>query len=120
MALTTPILTVKAGETTLEVGTDYSVTYASSNPNAVSVSADGKTLTSVNKGESASITATITPVDKSKYNATTAQFTISVTGRQLVPTFSSTSVSANEGDEARVLPTLTVKDKISLEKLVGF
>ena len=119
-AFTTPILTVKAGETTLEEGTDYSVTYASSNTNAVSVSADGKTLTSVNKGESASITATITPVDKSKYNATTAQFTISVTGRQLVPTFSSTSVSANEGDEARVLPTLTVKDKISGQDMTDY
>lgn len=120
VALTTPILTVKAGETTLEEGTDYSVTYASSNTNAVSVSADGKTLTSVNKGESASITATITPVDKSKYNATTAQFTISVTGRQLAPAFSSASVSANEGDEARVLPTLTVKDKISGQDMTDY
>lgn len=119
-ALTTPKLTVKAGETTLEEGTDYSVTYASSNTNAVSVSADGKTLTSVNKGGSATITATITPVDKSKYNATTAQFTISVTGRQLVPAFSSTSVSANEGDEARVLPTLTVKDKISGQEMTDY
>lgn len=119
-ALTTPKLTVKAGETTLEEGTDYSVTYASSNTNAVSVSADGKTLTSVNKGESASIKATITPVDKSKYNATTAQFTISVTGRQLVPAFSSASVSANEGDEARVLPTLTVKDKISGQDMTDY
>ena len=119
-ALTTPKLTVKAGETTLEEGTDYSVTYASSNTNAVSVSADGKTLTSVNKGGSATITATITPVDKSKYNATTAQFTISVTGRQLVPAFSSASVSANEGDEARVLPTLTVKDKISGQEMTDY
>lgn len=118
--LTTPTLTVKAGETTLEEGTDYSVTYASSNTNAVSVSADGKTLTSVNKGESATITATITPVDKSKYNATTAQFTISVTGRQLVPAFSSASVSANEGDEARVLPTLTVKDEISEQEMTDY
>ena len=120
VALTTPILTVKAGETTLEEGTDYSVTYASSNTNAVSVSTDGKTLTSVNKGESATITATITPVDKSKYNATIAQFIISVTGRQLVPSFSSASVSANEGDEARVLPTLTVKDKISGQKMTDY
>lgn len=120
VALTTPTLTVTAGETTLEEGTDYSVTYASSNPNAVSVSADGKTLTSVNKGGSATITATITPVDKSKYNATAAQFTISVTGRQLVPAFSSASVSANEGDEARVLPTLTVKDKISGQEMTDY
>ena len=119
-ALTTPTLTVKAGETTLEEGTDYNVTYASSNTNAVSVSADGKTLTSDNKGESAAITATITPVDKSKYNATTAQFTISVTGRQLAPAFSSASVSANEGDEARVLPTLTVKDKISGQEMTDY
>lgn len=119
-ALTTSTLTVKAGKTTLEEGTDYSVTYASSNTKAVSVSADGKTLTSVNKGESATITATITPVDKSKYNATTAQFTISVTGRQLVPAFSSASVSANEGDEARVLPTLTVKDKISGQEMTDY
>ena len=119
-ALTTPTLTVTAGETTLEEGTDYNVTYASSNANAVSVSADGKTLTSVNKGESAAITATITPVDKSKYNATTAQFTISVTGRQLAPAFSSASVSANEGDEARVLPTLTVKDKISGQDMTDY
>lgn len=120
VALTTPKLTVTAGENTLEEGTDYSVTYTSSNTNAVSVSADGKTLTSVNKGESATITATITPVDKSKYNATTAQFTISVTGRQLVPAFSSASISANEGDEARVLPTLTVKDKISGQKMTDY
>ena len=119
-ALTTPKLTVKAGEATLEEGTDYSVTYASSNTNAVSVSADGKTLISVNKGGTATITATITPVDKSKYNATTAQFTISVTGRQLVPAFSSASVSANEGDEARVLPTLTVKDKISGQGMTDY
>lgn len=119
-ALTTPKLTVKAGETTLEEGTDYSVTYASSNTNAVSVSADGKTLTSVNKGGTATITAIITPVDKSKYNATTAQFTISVTGRQLAPAFSSASVSANEGDEARVLPTLTVKDKISGQDMTDY
>ena len=119
MALTTPKLTVKAGETILEEGTDYIVTYASSNTNAVSVT-DGKTLTSVNKGGSATITATITPVDKSKYNATTAQFTISVTGRQLVPAFSSASVSANEGDEARVLPTLTVKDKISGQEMTDY
>lgn len=119
VAFTTPTLTVKAGETTLEDGTDYSVTYASSNTNAVSV-ADGKTLSSVNKGESATIKATITPVDKSKYNATTAQFTISVTGRQLVPAFSSASVSANEGDEARVLPTLTVKDKISGQDMTDY
>lgn len=119
VAFTTPTLTVKAGETTLEDGTDYSVTYASSNTNAVSV-ADGKTLSSVNKGESATIKATITPVDKSKYNATTAQFTISVTGRQLVPAFSSASISANEGDEARVLPTLTVKDKISGQKMTDY
>ena len=120
VALTTPKLTVKAGGNTLEEGTDYRVTYASSNTNAVSVSADGKTLTSVNKGESATITATITPVDKSKYNATIAQFTISVTGRQLVPAFSSASVSANEGDEARVLPTLTVKDKISGQDMTDY
>lgn len=120
VALTTPKLTVTAGENTLEEGTDYSVTYTSSNTNAVSVSADGKTLTSVNKGESATIKATITPVDKSKYNATTAQFTISVTGRQLVPAFSSASISANEGDEARVLPTLTVKDKISGQEMTDY
>lgn len=120
VALTTPKLTVKAGGNTLEEGTDYRVTYVSSNTNAVSVSADGKTLTSVNKGESAAITATITPVDKSKYNATTAQFTISVTGRQLAPAFSSASVSANEGDEARVLPTLTVKDKISGQNMTDY
>ena len=120
VAFTTPKLTVKAEGTTLEEGTDYRVTYVSSNTNAVSVSADGKTLTSVNKGESAAITATITPVDKSKYNATTAQFTISVTGRQLAPAFSSASVSANEGDEARVLPTLTVKDKISGQDMTDY
>lgn len=120
VAFNTPKLTVKAGEATLEEGTDYSVTYASSNTNAVSVSTDGKKLSSVNKGESATITATITPVDKSKYNATTAQFTINVTGRQLVPAFSSASVSANEGDEARVLPTLTVKDKISGQDMTDY
>lgn len=120
VALTTPTLTVTAGETTLEEGTDYNVTYASSNANAVSVSTDGKKLSSVKKEESATITATITPVDKSKYNATTAQFTISVTGKQLVPAFSPASVSANEGDEARVLPTLTVKDKISGQEMTDY
>lgn len=120
VALTTPTLTVTAGETTLEEGTDYNVTYASSNANAVSVSTDGKKLSSVKKEESATITATITPVDKSKYNATTAQFTINVTGRQLVPAFSPASVSANEGDEARVLPTLTVKDKISGQEMTDY
>ena len=120
VALTTPKLTVTAGETTLEEGTDYSVTYASSNTNAVSVSADGKKLSSVNKGGTAIITATITPVDKSKYNATKAQFTINVTGRQLVPAFSSGSVSANEGDEERVLPTLTVKDQISGQEMTDY
>ena len=119
-ALTTSKLTVTAGENTLEEGTDYSVTYASSNTNAVSVSADGKKLSSVNKGGSAIITATITPVDKSKYNATKAQFTINVTGRQLVPAFSSASVSANEGDEERVLPTLTVKDQISGQEMTDY
>lgn len=119
-ALTTPTLTVTAGETTLEEGTDYNVTYASSNANAVSVSTDGKKLSSVKKEESATITATITPVDKSKYNATTAQFTISVTGKQLVPAFSPASVSANEGDEARVLPTLTVKDKINEQEMTDY
>ena len=120
VALTTPKLTVKAGETPLEEGTDYSVTYASNNTNAVSVSTDGKKLSSVNKGGSAIITATITPVDKSKYNATKAQFTINVTGRQLVPAFSSASVSANEGDEERVLPTLTVKDQISGQEMTDY
>ena len=120
VALTTPKLTVTAGGTPLEEGTDYSVTYASNNTNAVSVSTDGKKLSSVNKGGSAIITATITPVDKSKYNATTAQFTINVTGRQLVPAFSSASVSANEGDEPRVLPTLTVKDKISGQDMTDY
>lgn len=116
VALTTPKLTVTAGENTLEEGTDYSFKQHKCSEHF----ADGKTLTSVNKRESAAITATITPVDKSKYNATTAQFTISVTGRQLAPAFSSASVSANEGDEARVLPTLTVKDKIIGQEMTDY
>ena len=103
-----PELTVTAGETPLENGTGYSVSYASDKENVVKVQEDG-TLDAVGKG-TAIITATITPTDGTKYNNTTLTFTINVSARPLKAVFSTNAVSANVGDEARVLPTLTVTD----------
>lgn len=104
-----PELTVTAGETQLEKGVGYSVSYASDNENVVKVQEDG-TLDAVGKGK-ATITATITPADGTKYNNPTPQkFTINVSARPLKAVFSTNAVSANVGDKPRELPTLTVTD----------
>lgn len=103
-----PELTVTAGETTLEGGVGYSVSYTSDNENVVKVQEDG-TLDAVGKG-TAKITATITPADGTKYNNTTLYFTINVSARPLKAVFSTNTVSANVDDEPRVLPKLTVTD----------
>lgn len=111
-----PELTVTAGKTPLEEGTGYSVSYASDKENVVKVQEDG-TLDAVGKGP-ATITATITPADGTKYNGTTQQFTINVSARPLKAVFSTNAVSANVGDEARALPTLTVTD-VNLQQQVS-
>lgn len=103
-----PELTVTAGETQLEKGVGYSVSYTSDNENVVKVQEDG-TLDAVGKG-TAKITATITPADGTKYNNTTLYFTINVSARPLKAVFSTKAVSANVGDKPRELPTLTVTD----------
>ena len=103
-----PELTVTAGKTPLVEGVGYSVSYTSDNENVVKVQEDG-TLDAVGKG-TAKITATITPADGTKYNNTTLSFTINVSARPLKAVFSTNAVSANVGDEPRVLPTLTVTD----------
>lgn len=102
-----PELTVTAGETPLVEGVGYSVSYASGDENVVKVQEDG-TLDAVGKG-TATITATITPADGTKYNnPTPLSFTINVSARPLKAVFSTNAVSANVGDEPRELPTLTV------------
>ena len=111
-----PELTVTAGETPLENGTGYSVSYASDKENVVKVQEDG-TLDAVGKG-TAIITATITPTDGTKYNNTTLTFTINVSARPLKAVFSTNAVSANVGDEPRALPTLTVTD-VNLQQQVS-
>lgn len=103
-----PELTVTAGETTLEGGVGYSVSYTSDNENVVKVQEDG-TLDAVGKG-TAKITATITPADGTKYNNTTLTFTINVSARPLKAVFNTNAVSANVGDEPRELPKLSVTD----------
>lgn len=104
-----PELTVTAGETTLEGGVGYSVSYTSDKENVVKVQEDG-TLDAVGKG-TATITATITPADGTKYNNPTPQkFTINVSARPLKAVFNTNAVSANVDDDPRELPTLTVTD----------
>ena len=104
-----PELTVTAGETQLEKGVGYSVSYASGDENVVKVQEDG-TLDAVGKG-TATITATITPADGTKYNNPTPQeFTINVSARPLKAVFNTNAVSANVGDEPRELPKLSVTD----------
>lgn len=71
-----PDLTVTAGETTL-TSTDYTVSYSSDKVGVVRVDDNGTTLVPVAKGD-ALITATITPKDDTKYNETTATFTVNV------------------------------------------
>lgn len=111
-----PELTVTAGETPLENGTGYSVSYTSGDENVVKVQEDG-TLDAVGKG-TATITATITPADGTKYNNKTLTFTINVSARPLKAVFSTNAVSANVGDEARALPTLIVTD-VNLQQQVS-
>lgn len=103
-----PELTVTAGETTLEGGVGYSVSYTSDKENVVKVQEDG-TLAAVGKG-TAKITATITPADGTKYNNTKLTFTINVSARPLKAVFNTNAVSANVGDEPRELPKLSVTD----------
>lgn len=103
-----PELKVTAGETPLVEGVGYSVSYASDNENVVKKQEDG-TLDAVGKGK-ATITATITPADGTKYNNKTLTFTINVSARPLKAVFNTNAVSANLGDEPRELPTLTVTD----------
>lgn len=74
-SVTVPPLTVKAGEATLALSTDYTVSYSSDKVDVVKV--ENGTLKPVAKGD-AFITATITPVDKTKYNETHATFTVNV------------------------------------------
>ena len=111
-----PELTVTAGETPLEEGTGYSVSYTSDKENVVKVQEDG-TLDAVGKG-TATITATITPADGTKYNNKKLTFTINVSARPLKAVFSTNAVSANVGDEPRTLPTLTVTD-VNLQQQVS-
>lgn len=111
-----PELTVTAGKTPLEEGTGYFVSYTSGDENVVKVQEDG-TLDAVGKGP-ATITATITPADGTKYNGTKQNFTINVSARPLKAVFSTNAVSANVGDEARTLPTLTVTD-VNLQQQVS-
>lgn len=73
-----PILTVKAGETTL-TATDYNVTYASNN-NAVAKVENGK-VSFVSGGET-KIVATIKPTDTNKYKETSATFVVKVEKKQ--------------------------------------
>lgn len=103
-----PELTVTAGETPLVEGVGYSVSYTSGNENVVKKQEDG-TLDAVGKG-TATITATITPADGTKYNNKKLNFTINVSARPLKAVFNTNAVSANVGDKPRELPTLTVTD----------
>ena len=103
-----PELKVTACETPLVEGVGYSVSYTSDNENVVKKQEDG-TLDAVGKG-TATITATITPADGTKYNNKTLTFTINVSARPLKAVFSTNTVSANVDDEPRVLPKLTVTD----------
>lgn len=111
-----PELTVTAGETPLKEGVGYFVSYTSGDESVVKVQEDG-TLDAVGKG-TATITATITPADGTKYNGTKQKFTINVSARPLKAVFSTNAVSANVGDEARALPTLTVTD-VNLQQQVS-
>ncbi|WP_298640266.1 glycoside hydrolase family 88 protein [uncultured Prevotella sp.] len=111
-----PELTVTAGGTPLEKGVGYSVSYASGDENVVKVQEDG-TMDAVGKG-TATITATITPADETKYNNKMLTFTINVSARPLKAVFSTNTVSANVDDEPRELPKLTVTD-VNLQQQVS-
>lgn len=73
-----PVLTVKAGETTLTAN-DYTVTYASDN-DAVAKVENGK-VSFVGEGET-NIVATIKPTDTNKYKETSATFAVKVEKKQ--------------------------------------
>lgn len=111
-----PELTVTAGGTPLEKGVGYSVSYASGDENVVKVQEDD-TMDAVGKG-TATITATITPADETKYNNKMLTFTINVSARPLKAVFSTNTVSANVDDEPRELPKLTVTD-VNLQQQVS-
>lgn len=81
-SVTVPPLTVKAGETPLALSTDYTVSYSSDKVDVVKV--ENGTLKPVAKGD-AVITATIIPVDKTKYNETNATFTVNVEEKAVTP-----------------------------------
>ena len=81
-SVTVPPLTVKAGETPLALSTDYTVSYSSDKVDVVKV--ENGTLKPVAKGD-AVITATIIPVDKTKYNETNATFTVNVKEKTVPP-----------------------------------
>ena len=115
--LTAPELTVMAGETAL-TAEQYAVSYASSATDVVRVEEDGS-LTAAHKG-TATITATITPADGTKYNSTTATFTVNANARQLKASFSPAAVNAKEDDEARDLPTLSVIDVKTTQPVSDF
>ena len=77
-----PPLTVKAADgTPLTLTTDYTVSYTSSAEGVVKV--ENGTLKPVATGN-AVITATIKPTDETKYNETTAKFTVTVNEKQEV------------------------------------
>lgn len=115
--LTAPELTVMAGETAL-TAEQYAVSYASSATDVVRVEENGS-LTAAHKG-TATITATITPADGTKYNSTTATFTVNANARQLKASFSPAAVDAKEDDEARDLPTLSVIDVKTTQPVSDF
>ena len=72
--VTLPTLTVKAGNTKLSAG-QYKVVYKSNAENVAALS--GNTITIKNLGI-ATITATVTPKDETKYEGTTATYQLSV------------------------------------------
>lgn len=115
--LTAPELTVMAGETAL-TAEQYAVSYASSATDVVRVEENGS-LTAAHKG-TATITTTITPADGTKYNSTTATFTVNANARQLKASFSPAAVDAKEDDEARDLPTLSVIDVKTTQPVSDF
>lgn len=115
--LTAPELTVMAGETAL-TAEQYAVSYASSATDVVRVEENGS-LTAAHKG-TATITATITPADGTKYNSTTATFTVNANARQLKASFTPAAVDAKVDDDARALPTLSVIDVKTTQPVSDF
>lgn len=77
-SVTVPTLTVTAGDGNTPLApTDYTVSYSSDKVGVVRVDDNGTTLVPVATGN-AVITAKITPKDDTKYNETTAEFTVTV------------------------------------------